>query len=241
MIKKIKTLFHRFFSIKEEQIKQIQDLESKNNNELKNEDTEVSHEVNDHKDSRDIYKNTIKSLSGELDIEIKLALKRLKSYDAKEVFELLKPLDPDGWNLYWSSKEILGIDVYKEFYTEDNMGRFEESDGYELKHYVEIAAFGDCTYRIVGNAYEVLDKYSIDYNSKEYETYINKLYPLAIEKIVDRGNREEPINKLQVLRNLRSYQKEHEVTVETEEVEMLAEINKEIDLGRECIDWELER
>lgn len=168
----------------------------------------------------DDYENTIKNLTAELNKEITLAIKSFQGYNAKELSEIIKLLEPDGWSLYYASKEILGVDVYKEFIVEDTMGRFEESDGYELKNYAEIAAFGDCSYMVVSGAYEILDDYTIDYDAEEYKEYINKLYPLTIEKIIHSGylERQEPMRKFQIFKGLMAYrnaiQNEHGMPVE---------------------------
>lgn len=123
----------------------------------------------------------------------------------KERYERLKFLDTDGWCIYRASQEILKIDIYKEFVVEDSMGRFVESDGHDLIVYMEMVAFGDRTYKIIGEFYEVLDTYSIDYNSNAYQKYLKRLYPLTFQKMIDRLYVEDVSVKLKfILQNMDS-------------------------------------
>ncbi|MBK5262508.1 MAG: hypothetical protein JJE17_08070 [Peptostreptococcaceae bacterium] len=138
-------------------------------------------------------------ISGSIDQMLDLAINANSMLDNPKIYNRLEFIDPEGWCIYRASQEILNIDVYREFIVEDTMGRFEESDGHELKEYLEIAAFGECTYKIISGIHEALDTYAIDYNSKEYKDYLDKLYPLAIHKLIDKLHNEEPSVKLQFL------------------------------------------
>lgn len=153
--------------------------------------------------------------------------------DVEEIYNRLKFIDPEGWCIYGASKEILDIDVLREFIVEDTMGRFEESDGYELKDYMEIAAFGDCTYKIISGSYEILDKYTIDYDSKEYGDYLKELYPLAVSKLIEKLHKEEPMVKLKYLQHHMedSIQEKEKDKIESETliVDEVKEVQEEID------------
>jgi len=138
-------------------------------------------------------------ISGSINKMLNLAVSANSELENKESYYRLRFIDPEGWCIYRASQEILNIDVYIEFIVEDTMGRFEESDGHELKEYIEIAAFGECTYKIISGIHEVLDAYVIDYNSQEYKEYLDKLYPLTVHKLVDQLYKEDPSVKLQFL------------------------------------------
>lgn len=50
--------------------------------------------------------------------------------DQKAFYAQVAPaLDENGFQLYWTAKEITGIDVRNEFPYEDSLGRFAEADG----------------------------------------------------------------------------------------------------------------
>ena len=144
-------------------------------------------------------------ISGSIDQMLDLSVSANSKLKTEEIFNRLKFVDPEGWCIYRASQEILKIDVYREFIVEDTMGRFEESDGHELKEYIEIAAFGECTYKIISGIHEALDTYIIDYNSKEYKDYLDKLYPLAVHKLIEKLYKEEPSVKLQFLQQQMEY------------------------------------
>lgn len=140
-----------------------------------------------------------KQISGSMKKMLDLAVGSLMELENQEIYNLLEFIDPEGWCIYRASQEILKMDVYKEFVVEDMMGWFEESDGYELKNYLEIAAFGECSYKIVGSMHEALDSYTIDYNSHEYKSYQDKLYSITIQKLIDHLYAKEPSIKMQFL------------------------------------------
>lgn len=154
---------------------------------------------------------------------INLIIKEILKLGAKETYNNLKIADPEGWCIYKASQEILKINVYEEFYAEDNMGMFEESDGHELKKYVEIVAFGECTYKIINNSYEVLDAYFIDYYSTEYKDYLNKLYSLTNYKLIEKLKNETLEIKLMFLKQNTDYFND-EALVEIDKLEQLENI-----------------
>ncbi|MFW6243186.1 MAG: hypothetical protein ACOC2W_03410 [bacterium] len=109
----------------------------------------------------------------------------LNEDNAEEVYEIIKPLDYDGWALFRASEKVTGIDdVCSHFPAEDARGYFASANGYRLIEYIEIVKFAtDCTYNNQ-EMHEFLSGYEIDCNSKEYIEYKYKLYPLAIKKII---------------------------------------------------------
>lgn len=193
------------------------------------------------------YQREFSIINEEVGNMIRSSLVNLGSY---EKYELLKELDAEGWYVYEASKEILGLDknwYTEKWYTEENMGVFAEADGYKLKHWAEIAAFGDCSYRDIGNGYEILDTYSIDYNSEKYKEYIDKLYNHpAIEKIIDKNRSKKDITeKLQWLQNLPTEKLENQPNVYTIKMEQDKEFGHDevIKVSGNVFnnnDWELE-
>lgn len=128
--------------------------------------------------------------------------------ESQELYNRLKFIDPEGWCTYEASQKILEINVDREFCVESNMGRFEESDGHELRKYIEIAKFGDRTYKMISGMHEVLDKYTIEYNSNEYKEYLDKLYPLATSNLIKQLYKEEPSVKVKFLQQQMNYSSE---------------------------------
>lgn len=106
---------------------------------------------------------------------------------SKDIYNIIKPLDKEGWNLLSASEDITCIDdVYSHFITEDARGDFAGKNGYQTIKYVEIAKFGEKAYYEKGS-YEFIDlkNTTIDYSSKDYKDYQNKLYPEVIKKIIN--------------------------------------------------------
>ncbi|MBF4692287.1 hypothetical protein [Fusibacter ferrireducens] len=141
------------------------------------------------------------TISERVDKMLDEAIRGTLGYDDQVRFKQLEFMDPEGWCIYRASQEILKLDVYKEFIVEDTMGWFEESDGHELKNYLEIAAFGDCTYKVIGSMHEALESYTIDYASQEYKVYEASLYALTARKLIDKLYEAEPQIKLQFIQN----------------------------------------
>ena len=56
-------------------------------------------------------------------------------------------LDPGGFVLYRSAAELTRFHISTEFATEDNMGKFEEMDGYGMLRYLTADRFGSVEYR----------------------------------------------------------------------------------------------
>jgi hypothetical protein len=110
---------------------------------------------------------------------------------AEKVYELLKPWDKEQFSLYFAAKEILGIDLSDYFHTEDAMGYFEDADGAKLLKYAEIARFADKEWRPLNSpgTYEVLDSYELHTDTPAYQQYRERLWPLAVQKTVERFKR----------------------------------------------------
>lgn len=102
-----------------------------------------------------------------------------------DIYEAVSPLlDSEGWIRYDIAKKMTKIDIYSHFYAEDNMGRFEMSDGNELLHWLELAKFGDIGYRFEG-CYEVVDSTSLDTSQPAYLGYRVELHERTIAKLME--------------------------------------------------------
>ncbi len=217
MIKKFKKLFESIMSVLRNP-RLIEDLSDEVNSqkkeikELRKEKTSLTETVQDLREDA-YYLEELKEelleqksqISGRINKMLDLAVSAISELENQEIYNRVEFIDPEGWCIYRASQEILKIDVYREFIVEDTMGRFEESDGHELKEYIEIAAFGECTYKIISGIHEALDTYTIDTKSQEYKDYLDKLYPLAAHKLVDKLYEKEPSVKLQFLQQQMEY------------------------------------
>ena len=62
-------------------------------------------------------------------------------------------LDPGGFVLYRSAAELTRFHISTEFATEDNLGKFEEMDGYGMLRYLTADRFGSVEYEVVAPCY----------------------------------------------------------------------------------------
>lgn len=212
-IKRVKKLFELIIGVLKnpylmESMSNELDIQLMEITNLKSDNTSLNETLDDLRE--DIYflkasegelQEQINDVSKSLNTLIEKAIKEVSKLEDHEVYKRLQFIDPEGWSIYRASQEILKLDVFKEFIVEDSMGRFEESDGHDLIGYLEIAAFGDCTYKIVGSMHEVLDSYTIDYESQEYKAYQDELYTLAARKLMGELYNKEPSIKLEFLQN----------------------------------------
>ena len=92
-------------------------------------------------------------------------------------------LDPGGFVLYRSAAELTRFHISTEFATEDNMGKFEEMDGYGMLRYLTADRFGSVEYEIVAPCYEEAVSLHTDYTSPEYLAFEKKLYEKTLRKL----------------------------------------------------------
>ena len=93
---------------------------------------------------------------------------------------------PDGEKLTdFISIKVRGILAERcaEFATEDNMGKFEEMDGYGMLRYLTADRFGSVEYEIVAPCYEEAVSLHTDYTSPEYLAFEKKLYEKTLRKL----------------------------------------------------------
>ena len=73
--------------------------------------------------------------------------------------------------------------ISTEFATEDNMGKFEEMDGYGMLRYLTADRFGSVEYEIVAPCYEEAVSLHTDYTSPEYLAFEKKLYEKTLREL----------------------------------------------------------
>lgn len=92
-------------------------------------------------------------------------------------------LDPGGFVLYETAAKLTRFDISTEFATEDNMGKFEEMDGYGMLRYLTADRFGSVEYEIVAPCYEEAVSLHTDYTSPEYLAFEKKLYEKTLREL----------------------------------------------------------
>ena len=119
---------------------------------------------------------------------------RLTAENAERLYNFMKPYNYDkgGWIIYNAAKDLLNTDVYSEFPAEDNLGYFENLDGYGLLRWLEIAKFADKEYERLTGGYELLKTHSFDTESPKYKDYQAALYTAAVTGIIDRLTEKQP-------------------------------------------------
>ena len=85
--------------------------------------------------------------------------------------------------LYRSAAELTRFHISTEFATEDNLGKFEEMDGYGMLRYLTADRFGSVEYEIVAPCYEEAVSLHTDYTSPEYLAFEKKLYEKTLRKL----------------------------------------------------------
>lgn len=104
--------------------------------------------------------------------------------NAERIYDLFQPLDRDGYFIFRTACKTLGIDFYREFITEDTMGKFEAMSGHSMLEYAETLVFGSFDYKIVG-MYEIISAMHLDKNKAEYKQYRQKLYFDTVNDLVN--------------------------------------------------------
>lgn len=104
--------------------------------------------------------------------------------DQKAFYAQVAPaLDENGFQLYWTAKEITGIDVRNEFPYEDSLGRFAEADGNVLMQYLVPLYFGAVDWEVVGATYERAILGTVDTTTEAYRAFEKHLYGLTLQKL----------------------------------------------------------
>ncbi len=91
-------------------------------------------------------------------------------------------LDKEGFALYRAAERIAGAGVSSCFPYEDNLGLFEEMDGWQLLRYLTAAQFHAVRWEIVpGTCYERAVLGEVDASTPEYREFERELYTKALE------------------------------------------------------------
>jgi len=102
----------------------------------------------------------------------------------RRLYKTVAPyLDPGGFVLYETAAKLTRFNISTEFATEDNMGKFEEMDGYGMLRYLTADRFGSVEYEIVAPCYEEAVSLHTDYTSPEYLTFEKKLYEKTLREL----------------------------------------------------------
>jgi hypothetical protein len=100
-----------------------------------------------------------------------------KAYDMAKVY-----IDDEGFALYSEAKKYTNIDIYSYYYTEDNLGYFENANGFALLRYLEVAAFGEIEWEQLPNGYEKAINMSLNTEDTEFQRYRNEICAKVLEK-----------------------------------------------------------
>jgi len=114
--------------------------------------------------------------------------------NAGRIYDFLKPYhyDTDGWRLRDAAKTLLDVDVYSAFPAEDNLGYFENLDGFGFTRYMEIAKFATKEYEQIPGGYELMKYYEMQTESPEYQEYRKALFPSTVLNIIDSLTNRQP-------------------------------------------------
>lgn len=90
--------------------------------------------------------------------------------------EVSSVFDPEGYRLHDMAKKMTGIDVCSFFPTEDNLGYFEEANGYVLLDWIVKAKFGDIDWEPLNPPYEIAGKVSYEGQEENISDFYKELY-----------------------------------------------------------------
>ena len=115
---------------------------------------------------------------------VKLVPQMNRREHCRRLYKTVAPyLDPGGFVLYETAAKLTRFNISTEFATEDNMGKFEEMDGYGMLRYLTADRFGSVEYEIVAPCYEEAVSLHTDYTSPEYLTFEKKLYEKTLREL----------------------------------------------------------
>lgn len=93
-----------------------------------------------------------------------------------------------GFALYRAAERIAGAGVSSCFPYEDNLGLFEEMDGWQLLRYLTAAQFHAVRWEIVpGTCYERAVLGEVDASTPEYREFERELYEKVLERMGFQG------------------------------------------------------
>lgn len=105
--------------------------------------------------------------------------------EIRRLYGCVEPyLDPDGFVLYATAKEMTGFKFHEAFPYEDARGQFEEADGHQLMVYLLAHHFGAVDWEIIpGTCYERAVLSDVDMATVEYQAFEKELYERVLRKM----------------------------------------------------------
>jgi len=101
-----------------------------------------------------------------------------------EIYKFLDQFDREGWCLERACYTLIKGSIYNYFYEKDNLGHFENSDGYDLTYWREVMEFGDCDYEVQG-MHEILIGHTLNSQQAKYIEYKKELHKRAAIAIIN--------------------------------------------------------
>lgn len=186
--RKIKNLKKEILNLVEEKKTLVDDNEV-----LYNENELLSNELKSIKEEKENleYENSKKSHLLETTKEINSTLSNLLLNSLEENYDTyynsLKKYDEDGFVYLSKVQQLTGISsssFYGNFYYEDNIGAFEDMDGYTMAKYYEKMQFADIIDSTFIGSYEKCE-YSTDYvNTDEYKEFIKNVKINTVKELL---------------------------------------------------------
>lgn len=99
-------------------------------------------------------------------------------------YRLADVLYSGGFRLHQVAKKITGIDVSYAFPTEDNLGYFEEADGYELVEWIIKAKYGQIEWVQLNSPYEKAGNVSFEGKEEDIATFYKELYKETVLQLL---------------------------------------------------------
>lgn len=105
--------------------------------------------------------------------------------EMRKLYECIAPwIDPNGFTLYFTAKNMTGFKSHDAFPYEDATSQFENANGHELMHYLIADRFGAVNWEIVpGTCYERATLTEVDTNTPEYQAFQKELYEKTLRKM----------------------------------------------------------
>lgn len=112
-------------------------------------------------------------------------IQALSNGDYEKAYNLIAgDLDQEGFRLYDAAEKYTGIDVCRAFPTEDNLGYFENADGFELLGWLETEAYGSCDWEQLNPPYERAVNRKINKDTPEYKEYRAAIYKQTVTSLL---------------------------------------------------------
>lgn len=97
---------------------------------------------------------------------------------------MAEEVDPDGFRLIQIAEKLTNIDVCHYFKTEDQLGYFEEANGYELLEWLIKAKFGNIEWIQLQSPYEKAGRVSFHGQEKNIQEFLETLYKKTVFRLL---------------------------------------------------------